>query len=64
MKKTAKLGKIRTVKPIGTFKKNVQGRVAYVYIEGSLVPRLSTAMQEESDDITLKDDNASVRFLK
>ena len=64
MKKTAKLGKIRTVKSIYTFKKIVQGRVAYVHIEGSLVPRLSTAMQEGSDEIALKDDNVSVRVLK
>ena len=64
MKKTAQFGKIRTVKPIYTFKKIVHGRVAYVHIEGSLVPRLSTAIQEGSDEITLKDDNATVRFLK
>ena len=64
MKKSAQFGKICTVKSIYTFKKIVQGRVAYVYIEGSLVPRLSTAIQEGSDEITLKDDNVSVRFLK
>ena len=62
MKKSAQLGKLRTVKPIGTFKKIVQGRVAYVHIDGSLVPRLFTAMQEGCDEITLRDDNASVRF--
>ena len=64
MKKTAQFGKIRTVKSIRTFKKIVQGRVVDVHIEGSLVPRLFTAIQEGSDEITLKDDNASVRFLK
>ena len=64
MKKSAHLGKRSIVISTHTFKKIVHGRVADVHIEGSLVPRLFTAIQEGSDEITLKDDNVSVRFLK
>ena len=64
MKKSAHLGKKSTVESMNTFKNNVHGLVAYVNIEGSLIPRLPTAIQEGSDEITLKDDNVSVRVLK